>query len=106
MVVVAVAFALLGLWLVRRSGELEKFQSHHEVAGFLTSVVGVIYAVILASPVLTAGPIPGEIMLVAGRGDGGRGDPFAPDRTRRRVLVNPAWGARRIVRRVRRSRSA
>ena len=48
MVVVAVALALLGLVLVRRSVDLNKFESHHEVAGFIIAVVGVIYAVILA----------------------------------------------------------
>ncbi len=47
-VVVAVAFSLAGLVLVRRSVDLEKSQSQHDVAGFLIAVVGVIYAVILA----------------------------------------------------------
>ncbi len=48
MVAVAVGLALLGLVLVRRSADLDKFQAHHDVAGFLIAVVGVIYAVILA----------------------------------------------------------
>jgi Protein of unknown function (DUF4239) len=48
MVVVSVALSLLGLAVVRRSVELNKLTSQHEVAGFLIAVVGVIYAVLLA----------------------------------------------------------
>jgi hypothetical protein len=47
-VFVAVALALLALFIARRSVEPEKLESQHDVAGFLIAVVGVIYAVLLA----------------------------------------------------------
>ncbi len=47
-VLICVGLSLLGLWVVRKSVELEKFEAQHEVAGFLIAVVGVIYAVLLA----------------------------------------------------------
>jgi hypothetical protein len=48
LVVVPMVVAVLGLVLVRRLVDPDKFQSQHDVAGFLIAVVGVIYAVILA----------------------------------------------------------
>ena len=47
-VVVAVGTSLLGLALVRRSVELDRLRSQHDVAGFLIAVLGVLYAVLLA----------------------------------------------------------
>src|SRR4051794_3470053 len=47
-VAVAVALSLGGLAVVRRSVKLSTLESHHEVAGFILAVVGVIYAVLLA----------------------------------------------------------
>lgn len=43
-----VAVSLIGMFLVRRSVSLTTLESHHEVAGFVYAVIGVIYAVILA----------------------------------------------------------
>ena len=40
--------AVAGLVLVRRSVELSSLEAHHEVAGFILAVVGVVYAVLLA----------------------------------------------------------
>ncbi len=48
----SVGLSLLGLVIVRKNMELEKFQAQHEVAGFLIAVVGVIYAVLLAFVVI------------------------------------------------------
>jgi hypothetical protein len=48
MVVIATGLALGGLIFVRRSVELSTLESHHEVAGFILAVVGVVYAVLLA----------------------------------------------------------
>jgi hypothetical protein len=46
-VVVAVAVSLLGLVLVRRSVELRRLRSLHDVAGFILAVVGILYGVLL-----------------------------------------------------------
>ena len=43
-----VLLALAGLFWVRRTLPLEFLQAHHEVAGFLFGVLGVLYAVLLA----------------------------------------------------------
>ena len=51
-VVTAVALSLGGLVLVRRSVTLSTLESHHEVAGFILAVVGVVYAVLLAFVVI------------------------------------------------------
>jgi Protein of unknown function (DUF4239) len=47
-VVVSVGGSLLGLWFVRKNVELSSLEAHHEVAGFILAVVGVVYAVLLA----------------------------------------------------------
>ena len=47
-VAVSVALSLAGLVFVRRSVKLSTLESHHEVAGFILAVVGVVYAVLLA----------------------------------------------------------
>jgi Protein of unknown function (DUF4239) len=47
-VVVCVGISIGGLLLVRRSVELSTLEAHHEVAGFILAVVGVVYAVLLA----------------------------------------------------------
>lgn len=47
-VAVSVGLSLGGLILVRRSVTLRTLESHHEVAGFILAVVGVVYAVLLA----------------------------------------------------------
>jgi hypothetical protein len=44
--------ALAGLALVRRSVALSTLESHHEVAGFILALVGVVYAVLLAFVVI------------------------------------------------------
>jgi hypothetical protein len=44
----SVGLSLGGLVLVRRSVTLSTLESHHEVAGFILAVVGVVYAVLLA----------------------------------------------------------
>ena len=46
-VVIAVGLTLLGLRLVRRSVELSRLRTLHDVAGFILAVVGVLYAVLL-----------------------------------------------------------
>jgi hypothetical protein len=48
MVLVAIGLTLLGLLIVRRTAELRRLRSQHDVAGFLIAVVGVLYAVLLA----------------------------------------------------------
>jgi Protein of unknown function (DUF4239) len=48
MVALAVAIAIAGAVLVRRSVELSTLEAHHDVAGFILAVVGVVYAVLLA----------------------------------------------------------
>jgi hypothetical protein len=48
MVAIAIAISLGGLIVVRRSVKLSTLESHHEVAGFILAVVGVVYAVLLA----------------------------------------------------------
>jgi Protein of unknown function (DUF4239) len=45
---IAIALSLGGLRLVRRSVKLSTLEAHHDVAGFILAVVGVIYAVLLA----------------------------------------------------------
>lgn len=47
-----VAIALAGMGLVRRSVTLEALEAHHEVAGFIVAIVGVVYAVLLALVVI------------------------------------------------------
>jgi uncharacterized protein DUF4239 len=47
-VVIATALSIGGLVFVRRSVKLSTLESHHEVAGFILAVVGVVYAVLLA----------------------------------------------------------
>jgi len=39
--------SLLGLWMVRKRVELSVLRSYHEVAGYLLSVIGTLYAVLL-----------------------------------------------------------
>ena len=51
-VVIATAVSLGGLILVRRSVTLSTLESHHDVAGFILAVVGVVYAVLLAFVVI------------------------------------------------------
>lgn len=51
-VAIAVALSLGGLVLVRRNVELSTLESHHEVAGFILALVGVVYAVLLAFVVI------------------------------------------------------
>jgi hypothetical protein len=51
-IVVCVAISLGGLLLVRRSVELSELEAHHDVAGFILAVVGVVYAVLLAFVVI------------------------------------------------------
>jgi hypothetical protein len=53
-VTVCVGIALGGLVLIRRSVELSDLEAHHEVAGFILAVVGVVYAVLLAFVVVIA----------------------------------------------------
>src|SRR5262249_33164616 len=48
MVVVAVATAIGGLWLARRSVEVSTLEAERGVAGFIIAAVGVISAVLLA----------------------------------------------------------
>jgi hypothetical protein len=52
MVAASVGIALGGFYLVRRFVDTQKFRDHHDVAGFLIAVVGVIYAVLLAFMVI------------------------------------------------------
>lgn len=47
-VIVSTVVSLVGLSLVRRMGAIQRMETHHEVAGFLIGIVGVIYAVLLA----------------------------------------------------------
>jgi hypothetical protein len=47
-VALCIALSLAGLWLVRRNVELSRLEAHHDVAGFILAVVGVVYAVLLA----------------------------------------------------------
>lgn len=44
----AVIFGIGGMLLVRRSATLARLERHNEVAGFIYSVIGVVYAVLLA----------------------------------------------------------
>ena len=43
-----VALALCGMVVVRRNVEVSELEAHHDVAGFILAVVGVVYAVLLA----------------------------------------------------------
>lgn len=52
LVLLSIGLSLLGLMIVRKTIELEKFEAQHEVAGFLIAVIGVIYAVLLAFVVI------------------------------------------------------
>ena len=47
-VALCLGLALGGLMLVRRNVELSSLEAHHDVAGFILAVVGVVYAVLLA----------------------------------------------------------
>jgi hypothetical protein len=51
-VVACTAVCLLVLTLVRRSATIQHLETHHEVAGFLIGIVGVVYAVLLAFVVI------------------------------------------------------
>src|SRR5688500_6605353 len=51
-VVVCTAVCLFVLTLVRRSVTIQQLETHHEVAGFLIGIVGVVYAVLLAFVVI------------------------------------------------------
>lgn len=51
-VVLAVGLSLLGLILVRRSVELRRLRSLHDVAGFILAVIGILYAVLLGFTVV------------------------------------------------------
>lgn len=53
-VAVCVGISLAGVLLVRRSVELSDLEAHHDVAGFILAVVGVVYAVLLAFVVIIA----------------------------------------------------
>lgn len=44
--------SILGLMLVRRSVRLSALEAHHDVAGFILAVIGVVYAVMLAFTVI------------------------------------------------------
>jgi len=44
--------SILGLILVRRSVRLSSLEAHHDVAGFILAVIGVVYAVLLAFTVI------------------------------------------------------
>lgn len=46
-IVGSTAMSLVGLWLVRKRVELSVIRSYHEVAGYLLSVIGTLYAVLL-----------------------------------------------------------
>lgn len=48
----AVGLSVGGLWVVRRSVSPALLREHHDVAGFILAIVGVIYAVLLAFAVL------------------------------------------------------
>jgi hypothetical protein len=51
---VGVATSLVGLAIVRRSVQRRVLRPHHDVAGFIIAVVGVIYAVLLAFMVVVS----------------------------------------------------
>jgi len=51
-VVACIAVCLVVLTLVRRSATIQHLETHHEVAGFLIGIVGVVYAVLLAFVVI------------------------------------------------------
>jgi hypothetical protein len=53
-VTLCVGVSLGGLILVRRSVTLSDLEEHHDVAGFILAVVGVVYAVLLAFVVVIA----------------------------------------------------
>lgn len=48
-----IAVSLGGMFLVRRSVSISSLESHHEVAGFVYAVVGVLYAVIIGFIILS-----------------------------------------------------
>lgn len=50
--VAIIGASLLGLLLVRRSVSIATLETHHDVAGFIYAVVGVLYAVLIAFVVL------------------------------------------------------
>ena len=45
--ITSVAFAILGLLVVRRNVDHQTLTTHHDVAGYLISIVGTLYAVVL-----------------------------------------------------------
>lgn len=47
-----IVVSILGLWLVRRNVSPQSLREHHDVAGFILAIVGVIYAVLLAFVVI------------------------------------------------------
>jgi hypothetical protein len=47
-VTVCAVVALAGLALVRRTRAIRQMETHHEAAGFLIGIVGLVYAVLLA----------------------------------------------------------
>jgi tryptophan-rich sensory protein len=51
-VVVCSAISLVVLGLVRRSNAIKHLDTHHEAAGFLIGIIGVVYAVLLAFTVI------------------------------------------------------
>jgi len=51
---VSTVLSVVGMLLVRRYVDLSKLESHHEVAGYLLSVIGTLYAVLLAFVVVEA----------------------------------------------------
>ena len=73
-VTVTTGAALGGLVLVRRSVTLSTLESHHDVAGFILAVVGVVYAVLLAFVVVIVwqqydaakGNVDGEAVAIGG----------------------------------------
>src|SRR6478752_5628283 len=50
-----VLLSIAGTLLVRRLASVEVLQRHNDVAGFIYAVIGVVYAVLLASPRLPFG---------------------------------------------------
>jgi hypothetical protein len=51
---VSIAFAVLGLLVLRRFVSHEALTSHHDVAGYLLSIVGTLYAVVLGLIVVSS----------------------------------------------------
>jgi len=51
---ISTVLSVVGMLLVRRYVDLSRLKSHHEVAGYLLSVIGTLYAVLLAFVVVEA----------------------------------------------------